>query len=86
MDKPLTDYLEQKYAPREDQDNMYGVGISDAEFRSFIIDYLLGPNWYVADPLGPTQVNEEALYQVLMKYSRRFQKEYKNWKKWKNNK
>lgn len=59
---------------------MFGVGITDREFRQFIIDYLLGENWYVADPLGQIQINEIALKEILMKYSKRYRKEYKNFK------
>lgn len=71
----LIEYMNKKYAEREDKDNIFGVGISDAEFRAFIIDYLLGEDWYVVDPLGQTQVNEIALYDILEKYSRKYRKE-----------
>lgn len=71
----LTEYMNKKYSEREDKDNIFGVGISDAEFRRFIIHYLLGENWYVVDPLSQTQVNEIALYNILEKYSKRYRKE-----------
>jgi hypothetical protein len=70
-----TEYMKLKYQNREDKDNMFGVGISDAEFRKFAIDYLLGANWYVVDPLGQTQINEIALDEILTKYSKRYKKE-----------
>lgn len=56
---------------------IFGVGVSDAEFRAFIIDYLLGEDWYVVDPIGRQQVNEIALHEILEKYSRRYRKECK---------
>ena len=71
------DFLEDRYTNREDKDNIFGVGISDAEFRRFVIDYLLGEDWYVVDPIGQTQVNEIALHEILEKYSRRYKKERK---------
>lgn len=71
----LTEFMKKRYADREDKDNMFGVGISDAEFRAFIIDYLLGEDWYVVDPLGQTQINEIALDRILEKYSKRYKKE-----------
>lgn len=71
----LIEYMNKKYAEREDKDNIFGVGISDAEFRRFIIHYLLGENWYVVDPLSQAQVNEIALYNILEKYSKRYRKE-----------
>ena len=77
MDKTLTEFLNERYDNREDKDNMYGVGISDAEFRAFIIDYILGEDWYVVDPIGQTQINEIALHEILEKCSKRYRKERK---------
>lgn len=71
----LIDVMEERYANRPDKDNIFGVGVSDAEFRKFIIDYLLGNDWYVVDPLGKNQINEIALYQILEKYSKQYRKE-----------
>ena len=73
----LTEFMKKRYAGREDKHNMFGVGISDSEFREFIIDYLLGEDWYVVYPLGPTQINEIALYEILEKHSKRYRKECK---------
>ncbi len=73
----ILDYMQEKYDNREDKDNIFGVGISDAEFRKFAIDYLLGEDWYVVDPLGRDQINEEALFEILEKYSKRFKRERK---------
>lgn len=77
MEMTITEYMKKKYDNREDKDNMFGVGITDAEFRAFAIDYLLGEDWYVVDSLGQTQVNEIALAEILSKYSKRFKKEIK---------
>ena len=76
-DKTLTEYMDEKYKNREDKDNIFGVGVSDAEFRRFIIKYLLGDDWRVTDSLGQTQVNEIALLDILEKYSKRYKKELK---------
>ena len=73
----FTDFIEDKYKNREDKNNMFGIGISDREFVRFVIDYLLGEDWYVVDPLEQTQVNEIALYKILNIYSKRYRKEYK---------
>lgn len=72
-----TDFIEDKYKNREDKNNIFGVGISDREFVRFAIDYLLGEDWYVVDPIGQTQINEIALHEILEKYSRRYRKECK---------
>lgn len=81
MGKTLTEYMNDKYNDREDKDNIFGVGVTDVEFRDFIIDYLLGSDWYVVDPLGQTQINEIALYDILNKYSKRYRTERKLWNK-----
>lgn len=73
----FTEFMDERYKNREDKNNIFGVGMSDAEFRAFIIDYLLGKDWYVVDPLGQTQVNEIALHEILEEYSRRYRKECK---------
>lgn len=77
----LIEFMDKRYKNRKDKDNIFGVGVSDAEFRTFIINYLLGEDWYIVDPLGQTQINEIALYEILEKYSRRHRKEVKRWKK-----
>lgn len=77
----LDEIMDERYRNRKDKGNIYGVGISDAEFRQFIIDYLLGKDWYVVDPLGQAQVNELALYAILDKYSKQYRKEHKRWKR-----
>ena len=73
--KSFTEYMKEKYENREDKDNMFGVGITDAEFCNFAIQYLLGETWHVVDPIGRTQINEIALMQILEKYSKAYRKE-----------
>ena len=73
----LTEFMNERYENREDKDNIYGVGVSDAEFRRFIISYLLGDDWYVVDPISQSQVNEIALCEILNKHSKRYRKEMK---------
>ena len=84
MDKSLHEVMNHKYKNRKDKDNIFGVGLTDAEFREFIVDYLLSKDWYVVDPLSQTQINEIALYEILEKYSKRYQKEHRKWLKEKN--
>lgn len=71
----FTNYLDYKQKTREDKDNIFPVGISDRVFVDFVIDYLLGEDWYVTDPLGREQINEIALTQILEKYSKKYRKE-----------
>lgn len=81
MKETLDEIMDYKYRNREDKDNIFGVGITDSEFREFVIDYLLGRDWYIVDPLGQTQINEIALYEILNKYSKQYRKEHKKWLK-----
>lgn len=53
------------------------------EAIKFLIDYLLGEDWYCVGPIHQTQVNTEAVFEILMKYSKRFRKEWKKYKDWK---
>ena len=71
----LIEFMTERYRNRPDKEYLFCAGISDAEFRAFIIDYLLGEDWYVVDPLHQTQINEIALYEILEKYSKRYRRE-----------
>ena len=48
---------------------------------SFLTDYLLGENWYVVDPISPKQVNTNIVHEILWKYSKKYRKEYKQYRK-----
>ena len=77
----ISEFFKEKYSARKDKDNMYGVGMSDAEFRHFIIEYLLPDGWCVSDPLGQSQINEIAISEILEKHSKKFRKEHKKYLK-----
>lgn len=77
----ISEFFNEKYSVRKDKENIYGVGMSDTEFRRFIIQYLLPENWYVADPIGQSQVNEIAINEILTKYSKKFRREHKKFLK-----
>ena len=48
---------------------------------SFLTDYLLGENWYVVDLISPKQVNTNRVHKILWKYSKKYRKEYKQYRK-----
>lgn len=79
--KTLCEFMYNKYKEREDKDNMYGVGISNSDMIYYLKKYLLGENWCVCDPIGDNQINEIALFDILEKYSPKFKREYKKWKR-----
>lgn len=59
------EWLDKKYAEREDKDNALPVGITDAEFREWTMRILLGGGWYVATPMGKNQINEIAMEDII---------------------
>ena len=77
MTDNYTDFIKDKERKREDKGNIYCIGITDREFITFIIKYLLGDDWYVIDPLGNNQINQFALEEILYMYSKKFRKEYR---------
>lgn len=70
----ITEFFNKKYRERADKDNIYGVGMSDAEFRHFIIEYLLPEGWCVTDPIGQSQINELAIMKFLKNIRRNSEK------------
>lgn len=38
-------------------DNLYPKGMTDTEFARFIIEYFLGVDYYIADPVSHDQAN-----------------------------
>lgn len=59
----------------EYEKNTKEIGLTDAEFRSIIINYLLGEDWYVVDPVPQVEVNEIALRKILERYSKKYRKQ-----------
>lgn len=52
-------WLNRKYAEREDKDNILPVGITDAEFREWVMRILLGAT--------QNQINEVALEEIIVR-------------------
>lgn len=48
---------------------------------NLLADYLLGEDWVCVDPISTEQINTQIVYEILMKYSRKFRKEVKKYKK-----
>ena len=47
----------------------------------FLCDYLLGEGWHVTIPESQKQVNTAIVFEILMKHSRKFRKEWKRYLK-----
>lgn len=59
------EWLDRKYAEREDKDNILPVGITDAEFREWAMRILFSDYWYVVTPLGKNQINEVVMEEII---------------------
>ena len=59
------EWINIKYSKRYDKDNIFPVGITDSEFREWIINILLGSDWCVASPLHNNQINEIAMEEII---------------------
>ena len=53
------EWLDRRYAEREDKDNILPVGITDAEFREWAMRILLGAT--------QNQINEVALEEIIVR-------------------
>ena len=69
-DKMMTE----RYKNRKDTENVFPVGITDAEFRKAIIDIFCGVDWYISYPGSQSQVNEEAIEYILQRIEKRMMK------------
>ena len=59
------EWLDRKYAEREDKDNILPVGTTDAEFREWAMRILFSDYWYVVTPLGKNQINEVVMEGII---------------------
>ena len=48
--------------------NIYPEPMTDAEFVQIIMDYFLGENYYVADPISHKQVNTVVACEIISRY------------------
>ena len=72
--KAYDEMMNNKYKNRKDTENIFPVGITDAEFRRAIIDIFCGVDWYISYPGSHTQVNEEAIEYILRRIETRRRK------------
>lgn len=75
------DFIKDKYEKREDKDNILPPATDGQEGLCILYKHFLGEDWYVVDPLHPTQINTVAIAEILKRYPsgkfRRIQKERK---------
>jgi hypothetical protein len=62
------DKILNKYSNDPDE-NIYPKPMTDAEFVRLIKDYLLGEDWYIADPVSPDQANVYIAVAIIEKFN-----------------
>lgn len=60
---------------------IYSAPMDAQEAINILVDYLLGEDWYVVDPIGVKQVNAIVVEQILDKYSKQWRKDWKAYEK-----
>lgn len=70
--KKLNRFLDNKYYYRQNEDNIFPVGITDAEFVLFITHIFLGEKWHCVNPITHNQVNEEVICSILDKFDKKW--------------
>ena len=63
------------------EDNIFPPALKSQLALKFLKDYLLGEDWYSNNPISNEQINCEIVDTILYKYSKRYRKECKYYKK-----
>lgn len=58
--------IENKYM--YESENIYPESMTDREFVQIMLDYFLGEDYYIADPLGHGQINTIVACEIISKY------------------
>ena len=74
-DKSFVNWLDLQQMTREDKDNMFPVPLNAQKALDFLMTYLLGPDYYVVDPICNEQSNVIIVDEILTKYSKEYRKE-----------
>ena len=77
MASKFYEWLDKADKEQNNEDNIFCPSMEDSEAINILIDYLLGEDWYVTDPVSPKQITTYAVVAILNKYSKKFKKETK---------
>ena len=64
-----------------DDDALFPPELKPQRAIHMLVDYLLGDDWYFVNPVNAKQGNVYILHAILMKYSRKYRKEVKRYRK-----
>lgn len=73
--KSFVNWLDLQQMTREDKDNMFPVPLNAQEALNFLMTYLLGPDFYIVDPISNEQSNVIIVDKILSEYSKEYRKE-----------
>lgn len=65
----------------KDEDNILPPPLEPQLALNFLREYILGEDWYSANPVSTAQINTEVVEEILYKYSKRYRKEVKDYNK-----
>lgn len=65
----------------EGKDNLFPPCLDSQLAIDFLCNYLLGEDYYIVNPLCTVQANCEIVHDILYKYSKKYRKEVKKYKK-----
>lgn len=60
-----------------EENNLFPPELEPQKAIYFLVDYLLGEDWYFAEPVNAKQGNVYILHSILRKYSFKYRKELK---------
>ena len=69
-----------------EKDNLFPPCLPGNKAVNFLVQYLMGDDYYIVNPLCAEQANCEFVHDILMKYSRKYRKELKKINKLKKQK
>ena len=75
------DWMREEIKKQGMEENIFPIAMEPQTAIAILERYLLGPDWYVTDPLPNIQVNTCIVESILMKYSPKFRKELKKFRK-----
>lgn len=64
-----------------DDDDFFPPELEPQRAIHMVVDYLLGDDWYFVNPVNAKQGNVYILHAILIKYSRKYRREVKKYKR-----
>ena len=65
----------------KDEDNILPPPLEPQQALNFLREYILGEDWYSANPVPTAQINTEVVEEILYKCSKQYRKEVKEYRK-----